>query len=181
MKNILLSMVNLLFAGAAFAQSMPANTITITPGQADTEKTLMKELCNDIRAYNNKRAEAKMDLVKGDFATSKIDFAAADACKQEMETNAALLKTEGIAHPIRLAHKEIKKADVKIIADDVKVVEGDKAAERAAVKAGNTTAVITEKTTIKADKEVLRKDIKAAKRDAGWHIPFIRNNHLSHT
>jgi hypothetical protein len=155
---------------------------TVTPSVDTTRnavKEQMAELCNNIRQYNNQRAEAQEALIKGNFAISKADFAFADSIKQVIKSKEEALKNQGVANSRHLAHKEIKKADEKVIAADVSTVLAAKKTEKAAVKAGNTTAAMADEANVKAAKNILRKDIKQAKRDSRWHIAFVKYNHSS--
>ena len=110
MKRLGLMTVAILFAAAAFAQTATnAATATTTP----TEKAQMKDLRKDIRAYDNKKAEARKATKNGDLAAAKTDLAAAKADKQEIKADAKTLKSEGVTHPVKLADKEVKKIDEK--------------------------------------------------------------------
>lgn len=166
----------LLFTASSFAQT--AAPVTDTARSA--VKAQMDELCRNIKLYNNQHAEANEVMVKGNFTASKAGFAAADNIKQTIKAETAALKSEGVKNPAHLAHKAIKKADQKAIAADVNNVLAAKKAVKAALKAGNTTEVLADENNVKATKDILRKDIKEAKRDGNRHIPFVKNNHLSH-
>ena len=48
----------------------------------------MKDLRKDVRAYDNKKAEAKTAINKGDIAAAKADLAAAKADKQDIKADA---------------------------------------------------------------------------------------------
>ena len=177
MKKLLSFAIGSLFAGAAIAQSTSVTTSDKTPaGQVQ-----MTALCKRIQDYNTKKAEARRALVRADFATAKIDFADAAVMKKQIKADAAVLVNEGVSRPIRLAHKEIKKADNLKIMADIKTIQADKIANKAAVKAGDAAMARCEQTAIATDKKVLRQDIKAAKRDAGWHFAFIRANKTAHS
>jgi hypothetical protein len=177
MKNTLsITASLLLFAVTSFAQT----AVPDTSAANSKVKTQMAELCSNMRLYNNQRAEAKEAMVSGNFMASKKDFAAADSIKQLIKTKVEALKNEGISNPQHLAHKELKKEDQKIIVADVNKVLVAKKTEKAAVKAGNATEALTDKAAVAMAKNVLKKDMKQSKRDSGWHVPFIKNNHLSH-
>ena len=174
-------MFTLVFASATFAQT--ANTVTtppINPEKEAVKKAQMNELCNDIRAYHNKRVEAKLAFIKRDFASAKADFADAKLTKQAIKKNAEILKTEGVENPTRLAHEEVKKIIERNIEADVKAIMIDKKAEKAALKNGNTNIADAERIAIATDKKELRKDIKESKRNSGWHLVIIRANHIFH-
>jgi hypothetical protein len=172
MKKTLLIAFALLFTGVSFAQ-------IITPVQGAPATVQMETLCKKIKDYNNKRADAKLALVNGDFTTEKTDFAAAKMIRQEIKATAETLANEGVKHPLRSAHKEIKKADSKKIAIDVSAIRADKIAKKAAIKAGDANAAATEEAAIKTERKTLKTDIKEAKRDGSPHIFFIKNNHVS--
>jgi hypothetical protein len=131
----------LFFATASFAQTGP------TVAQADTTKitsavtTQMAELDSCIRHHNNEKAIAKKAMLKGDFKCSKADYAIADADKKNIKAITAQLKSEGVHHPLMLAHKQIKRADKKTLMADVKTIKADKLANKQALRTGDTTAV----------------------------------------
>jgi hypothetical protein len=159
MKKLGLLVVAATFSAASFAQTTtPATT---TP----TEKTQMKDLRKDVRAYDNKKAEAKAQIKKGNLTAAQTDLAAAKTDKADIKTDAKTLKSEGVAHPVKLATKEVKKADVKKVEVAKTDLKTAKTTEQTDVKAGNITGAQAAQAAAKADKKDLRKDIREAKRD----------------
>jgi hypothetical protein len=184
MKKVVLMASAIFFAAATFAQTTPtvnlaqtepsvaqSNKAKITPG----ENAQMKELDNCIRNYNSEKAIAKQAMIKGEFKISKADYAIADADKKYIKAIAVQLKSEGVRHPLMLAHKEIKKADKKMIIADVKIIKVDKLAKQKALKAGDSTAVKVTENNLIADKNNLKKDISDASHDDTKHFTFIRS------
>jgi len=113
---------------------------TTTPAVSVAENPKMAELDSCIRNYNSEKAIAKRAMIKGEFKISKAEYATADADKKHIKEIAARLKSEGVRHPIILAHREIRKADKKMIIADVKVVKADRLAKQEAVNAGDSMA-----------------------------------------
>jgi hypothetical protein len=184
MKKVGLMAIAMLFAAATFAQTTtPAVTSTqteptgahaektkITPG----ENTQLKKLDSCIRNYNSEKAIAKQAMIRGEFKASKAGYAMADTDKKYIKAMAAQLKNEGVRHPLRLAHKEIKRADNKLIIADIKTIKADKLAKQKALNAGDSTAVKVTESNLIADKNNLKKDIKEASHDEPKHFAFIR-------
>jgi 1,4-alpha-glucan branching enzyme len=174
MKTPALLALALFFTAASFAQTRP------TAAQADTTKinpavtTQMAQLDNCIRHHNSEKAMAKRAMMKGDFKRSKSDYAIADADKKNIKAMAAQLKSEGVRHPLKLARKQIKRVDNKMIMADVKTIKADKLAKQQALRTGDTTAVKLAQTNLLADKAKFKKDIHEASHDDTKHIPFIR-------
>src|ERR1700743_759793 len=114
MKNPALPALALFLAAETFAQTKaaiaPADTTKITPAAT----TQMQQLDSCIRHYNHQKAMAKKAMIRGDFKLSNAHFAVADADKKEIKAMAAQLKSEGVSHPMMLAHKEIKRTDKKM-------------------------------------------------------------------
>src|SRR5579863_9615444 len=106
MKKLFLLSFAVLLAAGAFAQTTPATTPE-TPSTTPTEKAQMKDLRKDVRAYDNKKAEAKQAIKKGDLAAAKTDIAAAKVDKQDIKADAKTLKSEGVVHPVKLADKQV--------------------------------------------------------------------------
>jgi len=164
------------FAAATFAQTTPTTIVAqgaktkITP----VENTRMKELDSCIRNYNSEKAIAKHAMIKGEFKISKADYVIADTDKKHIKAIAAQFKSEGVRHPLRLAHKEIKKADQKLIVADVKIIKADKLAKQRALKAGDSTAVKVAENNLIADKNNLKKDIRETSHDEK-HFVLIRS------
>jgi len=174
MKTPALLALALFFAAASFAQTRP------TAAQADTTKitpattTQMQQLDSCIRHHNAEKAMAKRGMVKGDFKRSKAGYAIAGADKKNIKAMAAQLKSEGVHHPLKLARKQIKRADNKMIIADIKTIKADKLAKQQALRTGDTTAVKLAQTNLFADKAKFKKDIHDASQDDTKHIPFIR-------
>jgi hypothetical protein len=185
MKKVGLMAAVMFFAAATFAQTTtPAATVpqtgsTVAQGgktkSNPDENTQMKELDSCIRKYNSEKAIAKQAMIKGEFKTSKADYAMADTDKKQIKAIAAQLKSEGLHHPLMLAHKEIKKADKKVIIADVKTMKADKLAKQKALNAGDTTTVKVAENNLIADKNNLKKDIRRASNDDTKHFTFIRS------
>jgi len=172
MKKLSLLSVAVLLTAIASAQTTttaPATTAPVTTTTTPTEKTQMQDLRKDIRAYDNKKAEAKKAISVGNLAVAKTDLAAAKVDKQGIIADAKVLKGEGIAHPVLLADKQVKKIDTKDIKSDITGIKADKVAEQQAIKAGNITAAQADQKDIKADRKDLKKDIKEARRDGIKH------------
>jgi hypothetical protein len=184
MKKAGLMAAAMFFAAATFAQTItPAAIVSQTQStvaQGDRtkinpgENTQLKELDSCIRQYNSEKAIAKQAMIKGEFKISKAGYAMADADKKHIKAIAAQLKGEGVRHPLMLAHKEIKKADKKVIIADVKVMKADKQAKQRALYAGDRTAVKVAENNLIADKNNLKNDIRGANRDDMKHFAFIR-------
>jgi hypothetical protein len=188
MKKVGLIAAAMFFAAATFAQTTtPAVTpmVTFVPTQpivAQGDKTKitpadtaqMKALDNCIRNYNSEKAMAKRSMLKGEFKVSKAAYAIADADKKYIKAMTAQLKSEGVRRPLMLAHREIKKADKKMIIADVKIIKADKLAKKKALKAGDTTAVKVAEDNLIADKNNLKKDIREASHDEAKHFAFVR-------
>lgn len=164
MKKAGLMAVAMFSAAATFAQAK--NTTRDNPK--------MTGLDSCIRAYNNEKALAKQAIIKGEWKTSKADYATAHADKKHIKALAAQLRSEGVRHPLILARKEIRKADNKMIVADVKAVKADKLAKQKAVSAGDSMAVQTTKNNLLVDKNELRKDIRSANRDEMKHFVLLR-------
>ncbi len=177
MKKAGLMAAAMLFAAATFAQT---TTPTTTVAQGDKTKTTtaenpqMKKLDSCIRKYNSEKAIANHAMIKGEFKTSKADYAIADTDKKHIKAIAAQLKSEGVRHPLRLAHKEIKKADKKLIIADVKIIKADKLAKQKALRVGDNTAVKVAENNLIADKDNLKKDIRETSHDEK-HFVLIRS------
>lgn len=167
----------MLFAAVTFAQT---TTTTTTVVQGDktkitlVENTQMKELDSCIRKYNSEKAIAKHAIIKGEFKTSKTDYAIADTDKKHIKAIAARLKSEGVHHPLKLAHKEIEKADQRLIIADVKIIRADKLAKQKALKAGDSTGIKVAENNLIADKNNLKKDIRETSHDEK-HFVLIRS------
>jgi len=175
MKKAGLTAAAMFFAAASFAQT-PTTTIAQSDKTniAPVENTRMKELDSCIRKYNSEKNMAKHAMIRGDFKTSKADYARADTDKKHYKAIAAELKSEGVSHPIRLALKEIKKADQRLIIADVKTIKSDKLAKQKALKAGDSTAVKAAENNLIADKINLKKDIRESSHDEK-HFVLIRS------
>src|SRR5471030_603954 len=106
MKKLSLMVTGILFSVAALAQT---TTTPTTPA----EKAQMKDLRQDVRAYDNQKADAKAAINKGDLATAKTDLANAKADKADIKADASTLKSEGVKHPVKVADKQVKAIDVK--------------------------------------------------------------------
>ena len=78
-------------------------------------------------------------------------------------------------HPLMLAHREIRKADKKMIIVDVKVVKADKLAKQEAVNAGDSMAVKVAENNLIVDKKKLKNDISVASHDEMKHFVVIRS------
>ncbi|WP_259066879.1 hypothetical protein HDF24_21040 [Mucilaginibacter sp. X4EP1] len=184
MKKLGLIAAAMFFAAATFAQTTTSATTSAqtesTAKQGDNakltpeENTKMKELDSCVRNYNREKAAAKRAMVKGDFKTSKADYAIADADKKNMKAMAAQLKNEGVRRPLMLARKQIKKADNKMIMADIKTVKADKLAKQKALSAGDSTALKLAENNLLADKNNLKKDIKDTSHDDTKHFAVIR-------
>ncbi|WP_461453303.1 hypothetical protein [Mucilaginibacter sp.] len=161
MKKIVLLAVAAMFSAAAFAQTTPATITSTTP----PVKTQMKDLRQDVRAYDNKKAEAKAEINKGNLAAAKTDLAAAKVDKADIKADKATLKSEGIAHPVKLATKEVKIADVKKVVTAKADLKADRATEQADVKAGNITGAQAAQAAAATEKKDLKRDIREAHRD----------------
>ena len=105
MKKLSLLSVAVLLTAIASAQTTttaPATAAPVTTTTTPTEKTQMQDMRKDVRAYDNKKAEAKHAISVGDLAAAKTDLAAAKVDKQGIIADAKVLKGEGIAHPVYL-------------------------------------------------------------------------------
>jgi len=167
MKNGGLLSIAVLFSAAAFAQTTPSTPASTTP--TPEVKAQMKDLRKDVRAYDNKKAEVKSDINKGDLAAAKTDLAAAKADKQDIKADAKTLKSEGVKHPVKLADKEIKKVDEKIVKTDLKDIKADKKDLKQDVKANDIADAKKDIKDLKADKKDLKQDVRQAKRDGIRH------------
>jgi hypothetical protein len=177
MKKVILTTAAMLFVAITFAQTKSPATIIAQDSQTKATPSVdsqMKELDNCIRNYNSEKTLAKRALIKGEFKTSKTDYAIADADKKYIKAMAAQLKIEGVHHPLRLAHKEISKADNKMIVADIKTIKADKLAKQKALKIGDSTAVKAAETNLIADKSTFKKDINEASHDQTKHFTFVR-------
>jgi len=185
MKHVPLLAIAVFYASVAFAQtSTPAVVSQADTLQKSAKRIHLQELETDIRSYKKQKAEAKMAMIKGDFTSSKALFATAKISKQHIKAKIDTLKSEGVPHPLKLANKGIKIADQRIILTDVKKLLVDKASEKAARKASNPVAIDTAKAIVRADKKILRKDIKEAERDAAKPAVFfvkVKAHSNSHT
>ncbi len=164
MKKLGLLVVAAMFSAASFAQTTTPATTT-SAATTPTEKTQMKDLRKEVRAYDNKKAEAKAQIKKGNLTAAQTDLAAAKTDKADIKTDAKTLKSEGVAHPVKLATKEVKKADVKKVEATKADLKTAKATEQTDVKAGNITGAQAAQAAAAADKKDLKKDIHEAKRD----------------
>ncbi len=162
------------FAAATFAQTAPVVSHGDKTKTTPAKSTQMKELDSCICNYNGEKAIAKKALIKGEFKISKADRAMAAADKKHIKAIAAQLKSEGVRHPLMLAHKDIKNADKKMIIADVKIIKADKLTKQKALKAGDSTAVKLTENQLIADKNNLKKDIDEASHDNMKHFAFIR-------
>jgi len=164
MKKIGLLAFAVMFSAAAFAQTTTLATTTAAT-TTPTEKAQMKDLRKDVRAYDNKKAEAKAEIKKGNLTAAQTDLAVAKTDKADIKTDAKTLKSEGVAHPVKLATKEVKKADVKKVEVTKTDLKAAKATEQADVKAGNITGAQAAQAAAATDKKDLKKDIREAHRD----------------
>jgi len=185
MKKVGLMAAAMLFAAATFAQTTPSSATStqteppvaqakrtnITPG----ENAQMKKLDSCIRNYNSEKATAKRAMVRGEFKASNADYARADTDKKYIKAMAAQLKNEGVRHPIRLAHKEIKRTDNKLIIADIMTIKADKLAKKKALSTGDSTTVKVAESNLIADKNTLKKDIKDASHDEPKRFTFVRS------
>jgi hypothetical protein len=169
MKKILLIAVAALFSGAAFAQTTTPVAATPADTRTPTEKAQMKDLRQDERAYDNKKAEAKHAINKGYIAAAKTDLAAEKADKQDIKADAKTLKSEGVKHPVKLAAKQIKRGDEKGVRTEIAAVKTERVDEQKAVKAGDITAAQADQKALRADRADLKKDIREARRDGIKH------------
>ena len=184
MKKVGLMTAAMFFAAATFAQTITPTTPSVQPestvkqdGNAKLtpeENTKMTELDNCVRNYNREKAIAKRSRIKGESKTSKAEFAVANADKKYIKAMAAQLKSEGVRHPLMLAHKEIKKADKKMLMADIKIVKADKLAKQKALSTGDSTALKLAENNLIADKNNLKKDISDASHDDTKHFAIIR-------
>ncbi len=102
MKKLVFTAIAALFTVATFAQTTPAATTpTIAPATTTVEKTQMKDLRQDVRAYDNKKAEAKHAINKGNLTAAQTDLAAAKVDKQDIKADAKNIEKPK-ALPIRL-------------------------------------------------------------------------------
>ena len=185
MKKAGLIAIAMFSTAATFAQTTTPAVSFAQTGSAVVEGDKMKnnprknpqmtELDSCIRNYNSEKAIAKRAMIKGEFKTSKADYAMANADKKHIKEIAARLKSEGVRHPLILAHREIRKADKKMIIADVKVIKSDRLAKREAVNAADSMAVKVAENNLIVDKKKLKNDISVASHDDRKHFVLIRS------
>ena len=174
MKTPALLALALFFATASFAQTRPTAALTDTTKITPAITAQMRQLDSCIRHHNIEKSMAKKAMVKGDFKRYNADYAIVDADKKNIKTLAAQLKSEGVQHPLKLARKQIKRADNQVIMADIKTIKADKLNKRLALSTGDTTAIKLAQANLLADKAKFKKDINTASHDDTKHVTVIR-------
>jgi len=169
MKTLGLLAAGVLISAATFAQTTTTPSTATPTTRTPAEQGQMKDMRQDIRAYDNEKADAKAAINKGDFAAAKTDIAAAKTDRTDIKADAATLKSEGVEHPVALADKQVKTIDKKEIKTTETNLTDAKKAEQADVKSGNITGAQAEQKDIKADRKDLKADIREARRDGVKH------------
>lgn len=174
MKKIGLATAAFLLSAVTFAQTtILVETMATPPIQNPDVKKQITDICHDIRVYDNQKATAKLAFLKGDFTTAKTDFAIAKTDKEDVKTCAMVLKNEGVDHPLKMACKEVKKEDNRMIMADIKKIIAEKAVEKQARRSGDTQAAQAAKNNVIACKKELKKDVSQARRDNRSYNIFL--------
>jgi Ni/Co efflux regulator RcnB len=104
MKKVILTVMVAMFAAGAFAQ-------TTTP-KTDSKKD-MKDLRQDTRDVRHDKRLRAHDVKNGNNVAAKAETKDIKADKKEMAGHVKDLKKDGVKHPVKRAHAQIHKQNVR--------------------------------------------------------------------
>ena len=107
-QKITFNMKKLLMAAFFTAVTMGAFAQTATPANAD-KKQDMKDVRHDIRDVNKDKKLRNADLKAGDKVAARAETKDINADKKDIKGDAKDLRHDGVKHPIKRAHRQIRR------------------------------------------------------------------------
>lgn len=101
MKKTIIIAASMLLTMGAFAQ-------TTTPAKSEKRQD-MRDLRKDIKDVHQDKKERRADIKEGDKSEVKADTRDIRADKKDIHSDRKELKQEGVKHPIKKAHRQIRR------------------------------------------------------------------------